>query len=112
MKQAIIVRKDLDMGKGKIASQSSHASVEAVMISDKNKVQEWRLEGMKKIVLKVNNLNELLELKEIAKKNKLKFALIKDAGKTQIEEGSITCLAIGPDEDCLIDKVTSGLKLL
>ena len=112
MKQVIIVRRDLKMGKGKISSQVSHASVEAVMISDKDKVNSWRDEGMKKVVCKIDNLQELLDLKEIAKKNKLKFALIKDAGRTQIEKGSITCLAIGPDEDEVIDKVSGGLKLL
>jgi len=112
MKQVIVVRKDLKMGQGKISAQCSHASVEAFALSDKNKSDKWREEGMKKIVLKVNSLQELFDLKEIAKKNKLKFALIKDAGRTQIEKGSITCLAIGPDEDEVLDKITGDLKLL
>ena len=112
MKQVIVVRKDLKMGKGKIAAQSSHGSTEAVLISDKKKVSAWRKEGMKKVVLRADSLQELLDLKEIAKKNKLKFALIKDAGRTQIKKGAFTCLAIGPDDDELLDRVTGGLKLL
>ena len=112
MKQVIVVRSDLKMGKGKISAQVSHGSVEAAMLSDHDKVDEWRSEGMKKIVCKVGSLQELFDLKEIAKKHKLKFALIKDAGRTQVEKGSITCLAIGPDEEEIIDKITGDLKLL
>ncbi|MBU3940696.1 MAG: peptidyl-tRNA hydrolase Pth2 [Nanoarchaeota archaeon] len=112
MKQVIVVRKDLKMGPGKVSAQVSHASVEAFALSNKEKADKWREEGMKKVVLKVNSLQELFDIKEIAKKNKLKFALIKDAGRTQIEKGSITCIGIGPDEDEILDKVTGDLKLL
>ena len=112
MKQVIIVRTDLKMGKGKISAQVSHGSVEAAMLSDHDVVDEWRSEGMKKVVLKVSSLQELFDLKEIAKKHKLRFALIKDAGKTQIESGSVTCLAIGPAEEEILDKITGDLKLL
>lgn len=112
MKQVIVVRKDLKMGPGKISAQCSHASVEAFALSRKEKADKWREEGMKKVVLKVNSLQELFDIKEIAKKNKLKFALIKDAGRTQIEKGTITCLGIGPEEDEVLDKITGDLKLL
>ena len=42
MKQVILVRKDLKLSRGKLASQCSHASVEAVLKSDKEKINEWR----------------------------------------------------------------------
>lgn len=48
MKQVIIVIKGLKMGLGKAVSQGSHASVDAVLKSDKKKVEEWKEEGMKK----------------------------------------------------------------
>ena len=48
----------------------------------------------------------------MADKEKLVNALIKDAGKTQVESGTITCLAIGPDEEKKIDKITGNLKIL
>ena len=38
-------------------------------------------------------------------------ALITDAGRTTVEPGTITCLAIGPDSDEKIDKITKELKL-
>ena len=48
----------------------------------------------------------------LADKSKLVNALIKDAGLTEIPPGTITCLAIGPDEDKKIDKITGKLKIL
>jgi peptidyl-tRNA hydrolase, PTH2 family len=37
---------------------------------------------------------------------------IQDAGRTQIEAGSMTVLGVGPAPKSLVDKVTGGLKLL
>ncbi len=112
MKQAIVLIKSLKMGAGKAVSQGSHASVEAVLKSEKSKVDEWREEGMKKVVLKVESEEELLKLKKDAEKIKLITALIKDAGRTFFKKPTITCLAIGPDEDERIDRVTGRLKML
>ncbi len=112
MKQAIVVIKSLRMGLGKTASQSSHASVEAVLKSDKKKVEAWKSEGMKKVVLKVETEKELLELKKKAEKLKLVTALIKDAGRTFFKKPTVTCLAIGPDSEEKVDKVAGKLKLL
>src|SRR3989338_3015694 len=97
-KQAIVVRTDLGMGKGKIAAQSAHASLSALEKTQQKNPQwaeEWKSQGQQKVVLKVNSEKELLELFEEAKKE-LPCALIKDAGHTQVESGSITCLGIGP----------------
>ena len=112
IKQVILVRTDLKMGKGKIAAQTAHASVEAVMKTEKEKVEVWKKQGMKKVVLKVRDLDELMFYKDMAEKRKLKFALITDAGKTQIESGTVTTLAIGPDFSERIDKMTGDLKIL
>lgn len=112
MKQAILVRQDLKMSKGKLSSQVAHSSVEAVLKSDKSKVEEWRSEGMKKVVLKVKDEKELLEYKKLADKEKLVTSLIKDAGLTFFSKPTITCLAIGPDEEEKINKITKNLKLI
>ena len=112
MKQAIVIRTDLKMGKGKIASQVAHASVDGVSKSSKSKVDGWRAGGMKKVILKVSSEEEIFSLYEAAKRGKLVAAVIRDAGRTQIESGSVTALAIGPDEDGKINKITGKLKLL
>ena len=111
-KQAIIIRQDLNMPKGKLAAQAAHASVSAVLKSSKDIVKKWEDEGMKKVVLKVDSLSELKKLQAEAKKNKLINVIITDAGKTFFKTGTITCLAIGPDKEKEVDKVSGKLKLL
>jgi len=110
-KQAIILRKDLKMGKGKLIAQACHASLEAVKKSNKKILRNWEREGSKKVVLKVENLRKMKKIYEKAKKAKLPCSLIKDAGKTQLKKGTITALAIGPANEKKIDKITKKLKL-
>lgn len=112
MKQVILVRQDLKLPKGKMSAQCAHAAVEAVLRSDKDKVKEWRLSGSAKIVVKVANKEALYKYNQMAKDLGLTTALITDAGKTVIAPGTETCVAIGPDDEDLIDKVTSELKLV
>ena len=112
MKQAILVRKDLKMDKGKLVVQCCHASVGSVLKSGSSAVNAWRAEGMKKVVLKVDDKKELLGFKKNAESDGLVVALITDAGLTFFKKPTTTCLAIGPDEDEKIDKVTKELKLL
>ncbi len=112
MKQAIVINASLKMGKGKIAAQCSHASVEAVLQTPADDLEAWREMGMEKVVLKVPSDRELIELHSKAKRRKLPCALIRDAGRTQIPAGSITALAIGPAEEKEIDEITGDLKLL
>jgi len=111
-KLAILIRQDLKMPKGKLAVQYGHAVADAVIGSSKKTIEEWRKEGMPKIALKVDDLKELKSYQEKAKKEKLKTYRIKDAGKTFFSKPTITCLAIGPDKEEKIDKITSKLKLL
>jgi PTH2 family peptidyl-tRNA hydrolase len=112
LKQLILVREDLKLPKGKMAAQCAHASVEAVLKSDKAMVKEWRSEGMGKIVVKVEDKKELYKYLQIAKDSGLITALITDAGKTVIAPGTETCLGIGPDEEEKIDRITGSLKLM
>ena len=112
LKQVILVRRDLKLSKGKTATQCAHASIEAVLRSKDNVVEKWRREGMKKVVLKVENETKLLDYDYKAKRLDLTTALITDAGRTEIPSGTITCLAIGPDEEGKIDKITGKLKML
>ena len=70
VKQVILIRKDLKMGVGKAAAQAAHASVQAVLKSPKQKVDEWEKSGMKKSILKVNSEKELLLYQKKAKKAK------------------------------------------
>ena len=112
MKQVILVRQDLKLPKGKLSAQVAHASTEAVLRSDKNKVKTWRDEGMKKIVLKVKDEKEMLKYNQIAKDAGLTTAVITDAGLTTVAPGTRTCVGIGPDEDDKIDEITGKLSMV
>ena len=111
-KQVILVRQDLKLPKGKLAAQAAHASVDAVLKSDKKIVNAWRDEGMAKIVLKVKDEKELVAYFQKAKEADLTVVLITDAGKTVIAPGTKTCVGIGPDVEEKIDLITGMLSLL
>ena len=70
-KQSIVVRVDLSMSTGKLASQVGHAAVSAAEKARKNKWRWWNIwikEGQMKVVLKVNSSTELENLCKKAKK--------------------------------------------
>ncbi len=115
VKQVIVVRKDLRMGIGKIASQVGHAAVLGVERCRKyNKLwlRNWFNEGQPKIVVKVNSFEELLKVQTDAEKLMMPLVIVQDRGLTQIPTGTVTCIGIGPAPSDIIDKVTSKLKLL
>ena len=114
MKQVIVVRTDLKMGKGKICAQVAHAALEAYKKTLKERpewVKEWEAGGSKKIVLKVKSEEELLKLFEEARKE-VPAVLIKDAGLTQVPPGSVTAAGFGPAPDEIMDRLFGHLKLL
>ena len=114
IKQVIVVRTDLDMGKGKIAAQVGHACVlgtEYVRKSNPDWFSEW-WKGQEKIVLKVSNLKELEQVKQGAIEIGVPWSEVTDAGHTQIAPGTVTCISLGPAPEEKIDKITGDLKLM
>jgi len=115
IKQVIVVRKDLGMGTGKIAAQVGHACVlgaEHVRKSNREWFDTWETSGQEKVVLKVSSLSELEDIKKRAIDTGLPWSEVTDAGHTQIEPGTVTCISIGPAPEETIDNVTKDLKLL
>lgn len=114
-KQVILIRTDLKMGTGKKCAQSCHASVSAsdiVRVQNKNVWKEWKNSGQKKVVLKVQNLEQLRDLVKNLDSNKFHYFIVKDAGLTQLSSGTITAIGIGPALSDEVDKITGDLKLL
>jgi len=107
-KQVLLVRQDLKLPQGKLSAQCAHASVEAVLKTDKKTLTAWRNAGM----LKVKDEKELLQYLQQARDVNLTTALITDAGKTVVAPGTKTCGAIGPDDEEEIDAITGKLPLL
>ena len=112
MKQVIVVNEALNLPRGKLAAQVAHASVAAFLLADEMQRNAWLKEGMPKIVLACDSLDQLIELLEKAQTLELPAYLIRDGGKTVLEPGTITCLGIGPADSKIIDKATGALKLL
>lgn len=111
-KQAIVVRADLGLSRGKLAAQVAHAAISAADWADKRDRERWKSEGQKKIVLKVPDERDLYEVREDAKRRGLPTALIKDAGHTELPPDTVTALGIGPAPEDEVDRVTGDLKLL
>jgi PTH2 family peptidyl-tRNA hydrolase len=112
MKQAIIIRTDLQMSTGKLAVQACHASVAPVMCAGADALERWNAEGQTKIALEVRSLPELNSLRTQCEAVGIVHAQITDAGRTELAAGTITALAIGPAEDKAVDKITGSIPLL
>ena len=115
LKQVIVARADLKMGKGKLAAQVAHASLSAAEEARERKpdwFEQWRGEGQKKVVVKVQSEEDLRQLFRRAKNSRLPASLIEDAGLTQLDPGTATCLGVGPAPDERVDEITGQLKLM
>lgn len=127
IKQVIVIRKDLGMRRGKEIAQGSHASqawltgrVTTLLQAHRplNELwldaveREWLLSSFRKVVVRVESEEELLDIHEKARKSGLVSELIQDAGLTEFGgKSTYTALAIGPDRDDKIDAVTGHLTL-
>lgn len=112
-----LVRDDLQMGVGKIASQVSHAVLGAVRLvrskpGGADSLARWESAGEAIIVLRVADQAELERLLTDAAAINLPICKIADAGRTQVDPGTITVGAIGPALVGAIDAITGGLSLL
>lgn len=114
VKMILVVRNDLKMGKGKAAAQCAHAAVSAVSLARRMApltLRKWQRSGQQKVVVKVDNEDQLLTVLGKARSLSLVSTVIADAGRTQIEAGSKTVVAVGPGNEKLVDQVTGDLKL-
>lgn len=125
MKQVIVIRKDLNMRKGKMVAQGAHASMavffnrikaingKSIVIKIDGSELEWILGTFTKICVGVDSEKELLKIYARAVGNELPASIIEDCGLTEFHGvPTNTAVAIGPAEDEIIDKITGHLKLL
>jgi PTH2 family peptidyl-tRNA hydrolase len=112
MKQCIVLRTDLAMSTGKLVAQACHASVGAMVRATRPLLERWFIEGQTKVALEVESELELNNLQQRCVELGLAHALISDAGRTELDPGTVTALGIGPAEDDLVNQVTGSLRLL
>lgn len=133
-KQVIVMRRDLKMRRGKEISQGGHGVLafitrkmrnEYLNIFQKllayfgiyiiilNKVeQDWINSSFKKVTVRVNSEQELLDLLDKAALFGIKANLVEDSGFTEFD-GVVTktCVVLGPAYDDYVDQLTSKLEL-
>lgn len=133
-KQVIVIRKDLNMRRGKQIATGCHASMWALLNAGRKDVSEtrdfitytiqvhtksslpldmWLLGNYKKICVSVNSEQELHDLCEKAEQQGLPHRLQHDDGLTEFKGvQTVTCCAIGPGPSDVIDAITGHLPLL
>lgn len=115
MKLVCVVNQSLKMGKGKVAAQVGHAAVESFLragATHPGHLDAWLASGQKKICLKGKDEAVLSELMDAANRDHIPCHIVRDAGHTQIPNGSQTVLALGPFDEEHLDNITGHLKLL
>ena len=128
-KMVLVVRTDLNMGKGKVAAQCAHAAVACYKQAAKKTpvlLKQWEVFGQAKVTLKAPDFQSLSNGESISTCDQgssletlageaeglgMVACIIHDAGRTQVERGSPTVLGIGPAPSSTIDLVTGNLKL-
>jgi len=125
IKQVIVVRKDLNMRKGKLASQVAHASMKFLL--DNNEAERgdeivikltpveamWLTGSFTKIVVGIDSEEALNNLVFKAEMEGIEVHTIVDSGRTEFNGiPTLTCAAFGPCESRVIDKITGNLKLM
>ena len=117
-KMVIVVREELRMGAGKVAAQCVHAALGAYRHATEagggalSALHIWQMTGEATIVLKVPDLQGIRAVAGAASALNVNTHAVHDAGRTQVEAGSLTCLAVGPAPVDVIDSLTGSLKLL
>ena len=118
IKQTIIIRKDLNLSKGRLVTQGAHASIAFLtdLIKEYNPLQltevqkEWVYGTFFKVCVGVDSEKELLDIGYNAVAKGLSVKYIEETGG--FDKPTLTCLAIGPDYSSVIDPITKHLKLL
>ena len=130
VKQVLVIRKDLNMRKGKMCAQAAHASMKAIFeqgnldldvnesvltikMDTNSPLCKWIVGQFTKITVSVNSEEELLQVYEKAKSAGLIASIIKDNGLTEFSGvPTYTAVAVGPGNSTDIDQITGGLSLL
>ncbi len=114
LKMVLIVRMDLGMSPGKVASQSVHAALGSYRLTamqNPSLLSAWESSGEAAVCLKCKSQTEMDALEAAAISAGLLTYAVHDAGRTEVAEGSKTVLCIGPNQVSRINAITGKLKL-
>lgn len=132
-KMVIVIRKDLNMRRGKQIAQGCHASMAFLTkhisisqtidgegnpcyfaaIAFHENVKHWLENSFRKICVYVNSEQELKDIHQKALDDGLMSHMIEDNGATEFHGvKTLTCCAIGPARDEEFNGITDHLPLL
>lgn len=123
-KQVIVMRKDLNMRKGKMIAQGAHASLRVLLergeaegdrfvIAMTDAMKAWMTGRFTKVCVSVDSEDALDAVVARAKAAGVPCALIVDAGQTEFHGvPTKTCCAVGPAWVAEVDAITGDLPLL
>jgi peptidyl-tRNA hydrolase len=112
MKQVIVVNGALNLPAGKMAAQVAHAAIGAFLQGERQSQEAWLRSGMPKVVVECDSTDALLAILAAANASSLPALLIRDAGRTVVQDGTPTCVGIGPAEAAKINLITGDLRLV
>lgn len=125
VKQVIVVRKDLNMRKGKIAAQVAHASMKFLFDNNESirgdelyvKLNQdeamWATGSFTKVVCGIESEDALKSLIMKAEMGGIECHPIIDAGRTEFGgQPTLTCAAFGPASESELNEITGKLKLI
>ncbi len=114
--QYIIFRKDLKLSPGKIAAQAGHAvqlALETIWRKQEYEwAHQWKTGSYTKIVLQVKDKTELHSLADSLDADNRQYSWVIDHGRTEIEPGTVTCMALQPMPRSIAAKYVGSLGLL
>lgn len=119
VRMALCVRTDIPMLKGKAAAQCCHAAVACYKLMSTNAYESynpgmlnrWEIGGQAKITLKCPSSDDLDLMFAQAMSLGVNAYVVQDAGRTQVDPGTVTVLGLGPAPRSVLDQITGHLKL-
>lgn len=123
LKQAIIIRKDLNFNKGQMASQVAKASLKflvenneaergnQLLVSLSSDEQAWLTGSFSQEILGVNTKDQLDDIMFRAEIMGIEAYPVFDHNKG-FDDPQISCIALGPDESGVINRLIHSLKPL
>ncbi|CAK0889160.1 unnamed protein product, partial [Prorocentrum cordatum] len=94
-----------------VAKRTVSMAVAFAMKRKKELMRAWDDDGAMIVVLEVADAKGLAQLRAAAKKHGLATQVVEDEGRTEVEGGAWTVLAIGPHDSARVDAVTGSLAL-
>ncbi len=99
LKMWLAVRQDIKMSKGKLAAQSGHAYGDlyvAALTHVPELFQQYQAHATPKITVKAKNADAIDRIAAECLKANICYETVRDAGRSELEPGTVTVVAFGP----------------